>query len=97
MTKAADKITVEVLKKYSDLPPAPSTESREDVLVLMVKNLRIYIHITQADKSPDDWGNGGSEGQEPGKDDQEMNGGDVQDKDWETDTGGGIEGGGKLD
>jgi len=97
VTKAADKITVEVLKKYSDLPPAPSTESREDVLVLMVKNLRIYIHITQADKSPDDWGNGGSEGQEPGKDDQEMNGGDVQDKDWETDTGGGIEGGGKLD
>lgn len=60
VTKAADKITVEVLKKYSELLGAPSTESRDDVLVLMVKNLRIYIHITQVDKSPDDWGNGGS-------------------------------------
>lgn len=59
VTKAAGKITVQVLKKYSDLPAAPSTESREDVLVLMVKNLRIYIHITQVDKSLDDWGNGG--------------------------------------
>ena len=59
VTKAADKITVEVLKAYSDLPPTPSTESREDVLVLMVKNLRIYINITQVDKSLDDWGNGG--------------------------------------
>lgn len=60
VTKAADKITVEVLKAYSDLDAPPSTESRDDVLVLMVKNLRIYIHITQVDKSPDDWGNGGS-------------------------------------
>lgn len=59
VTKAADKITVEVLKAYSDLPPAPSTESRDDVLVLMVRNLRIYINITQEDKSLDDWGNGG--------------------------------------
>ena len=68
VTKAADKITVEVLKKYSDLPPAPSTESRDDVLVLMVKNLRIYIHITQADKSPDDWGNGGDLNTDLGED-----------------------------
>lgn len=59
VTKAADKITVEVLKAYSDLPPASSTESRDDVLVLMVRNLRIYINITQEDKSLDDWGNGG--------------------------------------
>lgn len=95
VTKAADKITVEVLKKYSDLDAPPSTESRDDVLVLMVKNLRIYIHITQKDKSPDDWGDGGSDDQTPGKDDQEMNGGDVQDKDWEHS--GEIEGGGKLD
>lgn len=68
VTKAADKITVEVLKKYSDLSPAPSTESREDVLVLMVKNLRIYIRITQADKSPDDWGNGGDLNTDLGED-----------------------------
>lgn len=97
VTKTAKKITVEVLKKYSDLSSAPTTESRDDVLVLMVKNLRIYIHITQKDKSPDDWGNGGSDNQTPGKDDQEMNGGDVQDKDWENSSGGEIEGGGKLD
>ena len=97
VTKAAGKLTVEVLKAYSDLPPAPSTENREDVLVLMVRNLRIYINITQKDKSPDDWGNGGSESQQPGKDDQEMNGGDVQDKEWEDNPGGEIEGGGKLD
>ena len=68
VTKADDKITVEVLKKYSDLPPAPSTESRDDVLVLMVKNLRIYIHISQADKSPDDWGNGGDLNTDLGED-----------------------------
>lgn len=97
VTKAADKITVEVLKAYGDLPAAPSTESRGDVLVLMVKNLRIYINIAQKDKSPDDWGNGGDEEHQPGKGDQEMNGGDVQDKDWEDNPGGGIEGGGKLD
>lgn len=97
VTKAAGKLTVEVLKAYSDLPPAPSTEKREDVLVLMVRNLRIYINITQKDKSPDDWGNGGNESQQPGKDDQEMNGGDVQDKEWEDNPGGEIEGGGKLD
>ena len=97
ITKTAGKITVQVLKNYSDLPPAPSAESREDILVLMVKNLRIYIRITQADKSPDDWGNGGGEEQQPGKDDQEMNGGDVQDEEWENNPGGEIEGGGKLD
>lgn len=97
VTKAADKITVEVLKAYGDLPAAPSTESRGDVLVLMVKNLRIYINIAQKDKSPDDWGNGGGEEHQPGKGDQEMNGGDVQDKDWEDNPGGEIEGGGKLD
>ena len=68
VTKTDDKITVEVLKKYSDLPPAPSTESRDDVLVLMVKNLRIYIRITQADKSPDDWGNGGDLNTDLGED-----------------------------
>lgn len=68
VTKTADKITVEVLKKYSELPAAPSTESRDDVLVLIVKNLRIYIHITQVDKSPDDWGNGGDMNTDIGED-----------------------------
>ena len=52
VTKAADKITVEVLKAYSDLPP----------------NLRIYINITQVDKSLDDWGNGGDLNTDLGED-----------------------------
>lgn len=56
VTKAANKITVKVLKKYGDLPAG---ESREDVLILKVKNLRVYIYIKQTDTSQDDWGNGG--------------------------------------
>lgn len=85
VTKTADKITVEVLKKYSDLPPVPSTERREDVLVLMVRNLRIYISITQLDKSPDDWGNGGDNEVEvaPKTNDTEVD--DVYTTDWEND------------
>ena len=43
MTKAADKITVEVLKAYSDLPPTLRRKAGEDVLVLMV---RIYASIS---------------------------------------------------
>ena len=85
VTKAADKITVEVLKKYSDLPPAPSTESRDDVLVLMVRNLRIYINITQLDKSPDDWGNGGNQGDDVGQKTEEGKIEDVDTEDWNGD------------
>lgn len=65
VTKAANKITVKVLKKYSELPAG---ESREDVLILMVKNLRIYINISQEDISQDDWGNGGDMNTDIGED-----------------------------
>lgn len=63
VTKEAGKILVQVLKKYSDLPVG---ESRSDVLVIAAKNLRIYINLNQADKSPDDWGNGSEEGSDVG-------------------------------
>lgn len=65
VTKAANKITVEVLKNYSELPAG---ESREDVLILKVKNLRIYINISQEDISQDDWGNGGDMNTDIGED-----------------------------
>lgn len=73
VTKAADRITVKALKAYKDLPvpdagadPA-TTETRDDVLILKVKNLYISLFITQVDKSPDDWGNGGDQDTELGK------------------------------
>lgn len=72
VTKSKTKITVKALKAYKDLPaPKPeddpaTTETRNDVLVLKVKNLYISIFITQVDKSPDDWGNGGTDGSEVG-------------------------------
>lgn len=90
VTKAADKITVEVLKKYSDLPATPATESRDDVLVLMVKNLRIYINITQADKSPDDWGNGGENSSDVGGKGEDGEVGGVGVEDWGSGNGNGT-------
>lgn len=94
--KAADgkSLAFTALKAYNDLATG---ESLEETLILKAKELEITYHIAQKDKSPDDWGNGGDEEHQPGKGDQEMNGGDVQDKDWEDNPGGEIEGGGKLD
>lgn len=63
VTKERNKILVQVLKKYSDLPAG---ESRSDILVIAAKNLRVYIYINQVDKSPDDWGNGGEDGSDVG-------------------------------
>lgn len=54
-TKATFSVTAK--QAYNSIPTPPA--SRDEVLVIKVKNLRVYIHITQADKSPDDWGNGG--------------------------------------
>ena len=56
-TKATLSVTTK--KEYKDAPISPA--SRDEVLVIKVKNLRIYINITQVNKSPDDWGNGGSQ------------------------------------
>ena len=62
------KVTLGVTAKlpYSSAPAAPA--SRDEVLVIKAKNLRIYIHITQVDKSPDDWGNGGDLNTDIGED-----------------------------
>lgn len=53
------KVTLSVTAKqaYNSIPVPPA--SRDEVLVIKVKNLQVYIHITQTDHSPDDWGNGG--------------------------------------
>lgn len=53
------KATLSVMTKlpYSNIPIAPA--SRDEVLVIKVKNLRVNFNVTQIDRSPDDWGNGG--------------------------------------
>lgn len=62
-TKATLCVTAK--KEYKETPVSPA--SRDEVLVIKVKNLRIYINIIQIDKSPDDWGNGGNQGEDMGK------------------------------
>lgn len=54
-TKALLSVTTK--QDYSDVPVPPA--SRDEVLVIKVKNLNVRINITQIDKSLDDWGNGG--------------------------------------
>lgn len=63
--KSADgkSLVFTVLKGYSDLPAG---ESREETLTIKVRELNITYRITQADKSPDDWGDGGSGSSEVG-------------------------------
>lgn len=73
VTKSGTKITVKALKAYKDLPEAPTDETRDDVLIIKVKNLYISLYITQEDKSPDDWGNGGSGNSEVGGKGEEGN------------------------
>lgn len=102
VTKTKNKITVKALKAYKDLPaPKPeddpaTTETRNDVLVLKVKNLYISIFITQVDKSPDDWGNGGTDGGDLGSKDEELENDEVKDTPWDEE-GGDVGGEGKLD
>lgn len=73
VTKSGTKITVKALKAYKDLPAAPAIETRDDVLIIKVKNLYISLFITQVDKSPDDWGGGGSGSSEVGGKGEEGN------------------------
>ena len=54
-TKATLSVTAK--QAYGNTPVSPA--SRDEVLVIQVKNLKVRINITQRDKSPDDWGNGG--------------------------------------
>lgn len=90
-TKAT--LTVTAKKDYGDVPVAPA--SRDEILCIKVKDLRVYIHITQVDRSPDDWGNGGNNEVEvvPKTNDTEVN--DVYTTDWEG-SGMDIATGGKL-
>ena len=64
--KAADgkSLTFTALKAYGDVA---SPETLDETLVLKVRNLRITYRITQADSSPDDWGNGGDQNWEEGE------------------------------
>lgn len=96
VTKTKTKITVKALKAYKDLPAAPTDETRDDVLIVKVKNLYISLIITQVDKSPDDWGNGGTHGEDVGSKDEEMNTDGVENTDWDP-AGGDVGGEGKLD
>lgn len=56
--KATDgkSLTFTVLKAYNDLAAGGSLD---ETLILKAKELKITYRITQVDKSPDDWGNGG--------------------------------------
>lgn len=98
VTKTQKKITVKALKAYSDIPgpEEDARETRNDILILKVKNLYINLYITQADKSPDDWGNGGTDSGDVGSKDEELETDDVKDTGWD-DTGGDVSGEGKLD
>lgn len=87
VTKERNKILVQVLKKYSDLPVG---ESRSDILVIAAKNLRVYIYINQVDKSPDDWGNGGEDGSDVGTKGEDGVIDKVEVPDWTPGNGGGT-------
>lgn len=50
-------LSVTALKDYNPAPALPA--SRDEILLIQVKNLSVRINITQVDKSPDDWGSGG--------------------------------------
>lgn len=84
------KATLSVTAKlpYSDAPIAPA--SRDEVLVIKVKNLRVFINITQKDKSPDDWGNGGENNSEVGGKGEEGKIDGVEVGDWESGNGSGT-------
>lgn len=68
IVKTADRLTVTVLKSYDDV--LTGDETRDDVLRIRVKNLTISINLAQLDQSPDDWGGGGEQDTDLGKDDQ---------------------------
>lgn len=57
----AGKMTVTTLKAYADLT---GTETYADKFYIRVKNLKVNFDLSQVDKSADDWGNGGSQGDE---------------------------------
>lgn len=58
--KATDgkSLTFTSLKTYGNVT---GSETLDETLILKVRNLNITYRITQADSSPDDWGNGGDQ------------------------------------
>lgn len=57
-------LKVTALKGYRDnagIMAAPPTEAYDEVLYIKIKNLTVRINLSQADQSPDDWGNGGDQ------------------------------------
>ena len=64
--KAADgkSLTFTSLKAYDNVT---LPETLDETLVLKVRNLNITYRITQADSSPDDWGNGGDQNWDEGE------------------------------
>lgn len=63
-------LKVTALKAYSDnagILAGPPTEAYDDVLYIKIKNLTVGINLSQADRSPDDWGNGGDQEAEVGR------------------------------
>lgn len=63
-------LKVTALKAYSDnagILTSPPTEAYDDVLYIKIRNLTVGINLSQADKSPDDWGNGGDQEAEVGR------------------------------
>lgn len=63
-------LQVTALKAYSDnagILTGPPTEAYGDVLYIKIRNLTVGINLSQADRSPDDWGNGGDQETEVGK------------------------------
>ena len=66
VTIAADgkSLTFKALKTYADIA---GTETRDETLRLKVRNLNITYRMTQADTSPDDWGDGGDQNWEEGE------------------------------
>lgn len=82
-TKATLSVTVK--HDYSDAPVTPA--SRNEKLVIKVKNLNVNINITQLDISPDDWGNGGNQDTNFGENDNPVKVPGVDVEDWGSGTG----------
>lgn len=93
------KMTVTAKKAYSDnalITATPATEAYADALYVTIKNLKVTYRLNQVDKSPDDWGNGGTDGGDLGSKDEEMDADGVENGNWD-ESGGNAGGEGKLD
>ena len=58
ITVTGNTLTVKAKKTYGDLPAG---QAYDDDFYIKVKNLTVHFKLTQVDRSPDDWGNGGTQ------------------------------------